>query len=153
MEPITVNWEGYTITTDKSLLLPREVHQWLAERSYWCKGIPYATFFTTYEHSHCIGVLHEGRQVAFARLVTDYAVFAYLADVYVREEYRGQGISKQMLQVLLGQEWLKGLRRLMLATVDAHGLYRQFGFSEPGYPERLMEIARPGLYNQQATTD
>src|SRR5690606_15612261 len=100
----------------------------------------------TFDHSYCIGVLKDGKQVGYARLVTDFAVFAYLADVYVEEAHRGKGISKKMMEILTGLEWVKGLRRVMLATQDAHTLYEQYGFAGPANPERLMEIVRPARY-------
>jgi GNAT superfamily N-acetyltransferase len=146
MEAITIEHNGFVITTDKSLLKPEEVHQWLSTTSYWCKGVPYEVVKTSFDHSYCIGALKDGKQVGYARLVTDYAVFAYLADVYVVEEHRGMGISKKMMELLMNQEWVKGMRRVMLATKDAHALYTQFGFTAPADPDRLMEIVRPAAY-------
>lgn len=127
--------------------LPR-IHHWLHHRSYWAKGIPLETVQTMIANSFCIGVFGDGVQIGFARFVTDYAVFAYLADVYIEEEHRGQGLSKQMMEVLMSQPWIKALRRLALGTMDAHGLYKQFGFEPLEHPERLMEITRPDIYTQ-----
>ena len=147
MGTITVDYKGYVVTTDKTQMIVADIHKWLSEEAYWCKGIPYETVAKAMEESHCIGVLHEGRQIAFARLVTDYATFGYLADVYVQEAHRGAGLSKKMMEVLLGQEWVKGLRRIMLSTISAHELYRKYYFTECRYPERLMEILRsPDMY-------
>ncbi len=146
MEHIFVDFKGYTITTDKSLMKPSEVFHWLCEISYWAKGIPEDTFMRSFENSFCIGALKNGRQVGFGRLITDYATFAYLADVYVEETHRGTGLASKMMELLFDLEWVKNLRGIKLATLDAHALYRKFGFHEPKFPERLMEISRPGIY-------
>lgn len=148
IDSITVDYKGYTITTDKSLMIVKDIHQWLSEMAYWCKQIPYHTVATAVEHSYCIGALYEGKQIAFARMVTDYATFGYLADVYVQEPYRGKGISKYMMEVLFGQDWVKGLRRIMLSTISAHELYKKYDFKDCRYPDRLMEILRsPDMYS------
>jgi GNAT superfamily N-acetyltransferase len=139
---------GYSFSTDRAAMQLARIHRWLHHYSYWAKGIPLETVHTMIGHSFCIGAFHDGVQVGFARFVTDYAVFAYLADVYVEEAHRGHGISKQMMEVLMSQPWTKNLRRLTLATRDAHGLYQQFGFAPPGHPESLMEIVRPNIYQQ-----
>ncbi len=146
MQPITISYNGYTITTDKQLMNINDVHQWLSTEAYWCKKIPFDVVKTAFDNSYCIGVLKDGRQVGYARFVTDYAIFAYLADVYVEEAHRGHGLSKKMMEVLMNLDWVKKLRRLTLATVDAHGLYERFGFKAPAVPERLMEIMRPNIY-------
>ena len=147
METITIDYNGYLITTNKDALILSHIHKWLSEEAYWSKGIPYHTVANAVAHSHCVGVLHQGNQIAFARLVTDYATFGYLADVYVQKAHRGVGLSKKMMEVLLGQEWVKGLRRIMLSTISAHELYRQYDFKECRYPDRLMEILRsPDMY-------
>ncbi len=142
MEPVTIDHEGYMITTDKSLMNLHDIHKWLSEVSYWNKNVKFETVRTAFDHSFCVGILHRGHQVGYARLITDYAIFAYLADVYILEEHRGKGLAKAMLQVLLGFEWVKGLRGIKLATTDAHELYRQFGFGACAHPERIMEISR-----------
>ena len=149
MNSITIEYSGYTITTDKKLLKPEKVHQWLSTKSYWSKDIPYETVKNAFDHSYCIGVLKDKDQVGYARLITDYTTFAYLADVYVEEEHRGKGLSRKMMEIMLDQSWVKGLRRIMLATLDAHELYKQFGFVQPAFPERFMEINRPAIYGDQ----
>ncbi|RYD56418.1 MAG: GNAT family N-acetyltransferase [Sphingobacteriales bacterium] len=149
MTPINIEYNGYLITTDKALLQPEAIHRWLSEESYWSKHIPFSVVKTAFDHSYCIGVLKDGVQVGYARFVTDYATFAYLADVYVEEAHRGQGLSKKMMEVLMELGWVKGLRRIMLATLDAHGLYEQFGFTAPAIPERCMEITRPVIYGDK----
>lgn len=136
----SLEYNGYLITTDKSLLKPEQIHNWLANESYWAQQIAFETVKTAFDHSFTIGILKGDEQVGYARLITDYAVFAYLADVFVKESHRGQGLSKKMLEFILGLDWVKNLRRIMLATMDAHGLYAQFGFTEPRFPKRLMEL-------------
>ncbi len=149
MEPINLTHNGYLVTTDKALMHPADVYQWLSELSYWSQRIPWATFMLGFDNCFAIGVIKDGRQVGFARLITDYATFGYLADVYVEEPHRGLGLSKIMMQELFALNWVKGLRRIMLATQDAHGLYRQVGFTPLAHPERLMEIVRPGIYEKR----
>lgn len=146
MKTINSPHRQYLITSDKSLLQPETIHQWLSEHSYWSKNIPYETVKQAFDHSFCIGALLGNQQVAYARMITDYTTFAYLADVYVEEGHRGQGLGKKMMELLLALPWVMQLRRIMLATLDAHDLYRQFGFEQPAFPERFMEKNRPALY-------
>ncbi len=142
MQPVTVDYKGYIITTDKSLMKPGDIHKWLSEESYWCKGVSFETFRTTFDNSFCIGAIFEGRQIGYGRLVTDYVILGYLADVFVTEEHRGKGISKKMMEVLLGLDWVQKLWAMRLATTDAHDLYRKFGFTNIRHPEKMMELIR-----------
>ncbi len=146
IETTSINYGAYLITTDRAMMKPERVHCWLSEVSYWAKNIPYDVFKRSFDNSFCIGVLNGEEQVGYARFVTDYATFAYLADVYVEEAHRGNKLSKIMMEMLMNQDWVKNLRRVMLATVDAHGLYEQYGFTNPKNPSRIMEITRPGIY-------
>jgi len=146
MKAITENYLDYIITTDKSLLQPKAIHQWLSTEAYWCKHIPYEVVKTAFDNSYTIGALKDGKQIAYARLITDYAVFGYLADVYVEEAHRGKGISKKMMELLMNLDWVKGLRKVSLATKDAHELYAQFGFTPFAHPDRMMELANPTVY-------
>jgi GNAT superfamily N-acetyltransferase len=123
------------------------IHHFLSNDSYWANGIPLETVTTSVKNSFCVGVFDANRQIGFARLITDYATFAYLADVYVLEEYRGKGLSKMLMKYIIDQPWTKGLRRIMLATSDAHTLYKQYGFQPPANPETLMEIKRNNVYS------
>ena len=105
------------------------------------------------EHSICFGLYERGqqggeKQIGFARVVTDRATFAWLGDVFVLESHRGQGLSKWLMQCVMEHPGLQGLRRFVLATADAHGLYRQFGFTPLSAPERMMEIFRPDMYRR-----
>jgi GNAT superfamily N-acetyltransferase len=116
-------------------------------RAYWCEGIPLATVQRAIDHSLCIALHAQGRgQVGFARVVTDRTTFAYLCDVYVLEDHRGQGLADWMVQSLLAHPDLQGLRRFMLFTKDAHPLYARHGFKPLATPDRGMEVVRPGIY-------
>ncbi|MGM8363280.1 GNAT family N-acetyltransferase [Flavobacterium sp. ARAG 55.4] len=122
------------------------VHQFLSKESYWAKGIPMEMVSVALKNSFCVGLFEDEKQIGFARLVTDYATFGYLADVYILKEYREKGLSKMMIKYIIKLEFVQGLRRTLLATLDAHSLYRQLGFESPENPERLMEIKRNNLY-------
>ena len=129
----------YDISTDPSRLQLEAIHAYLT-RSYWSPGIPIELVARAIANSMCFGLYRGDEQVGFARVVTDKSSFAYLADVYVLEAHRGQGLSKRLVETIQAHPDLQGLRRFMLATRDAHGLYAQFGFRPLGVPERLMEI-------------
>ena len=129
------------------------IHQYLSQESYWARGIPFETVDSSLKNSYCVGCFYMDQLVGFARLITDYVTFAYLADVYIVEGHRKKGLSKRMMAHIMEQQWVKQLRRISLATLDAHGLYRQFGFEGPSKPENLMEITRPGIYQQMPDTD
>lgn len=150
MQAPTILYRSYTITTDKTKMHIDQIHKWLSEKSYWSQNIPIETVRKAFDHSFCIGVLSGEEQIGYARLVTDYATFAYLADVFVKEEHRGKGLSKKMMEALMDLDWVKQLRRIMLATLDAHELYAQYGFQPLSKPERIMEITRPGIYNDNS---
>lgn len=137
----------YVISTNKSLLQVDVIHGFLSN-CYWAKDIPKSIVKKTLKNSLCFGVYDHGRQVGFARIVSDYATFAYLADVFILEEYRGQGLSKQLMKTIIGHPKLQGLRRWMLATRDAHGLYKQFGFEAVKNTDRLMEITDLDIYRK-----
>jgi GNAT superfamily N-acetyltransferase len=136
----------YEISTDPSRLQLDAIHAYLT-RSYWSPGIPKEVVATAIANSMCFGLYDlqgsTDTQVGFARVVTDKASFAYLADVYVLEEHRRQGLSKRLVEAVLGYPELQGMRRFLLATRDAHGLYAQFGFTAPARPENFMEIRTP----------
>ena len=135
----------YEITTDPRRLDVAAVHAYLTQ-SYWSPGIPRAVVERTIANSLCFGLYCGAEQVGFARVVTDRATFAYLADVFILDPHRGKGLSKWLMEFVTGHEDLQGLRRFMLATKDAHGLYRQFGFTELANPSRMMEILQPNVY-------
>lgn len=130
----------YEVTTNKSRLDVDLVHQYLSEESYWATKIPRDVFERSIANSMCFAVFDAGRQVAFARVITDNAVFAYVADVFVLPEHRGRGVSKLMMSAIREHPQLQGLRRWHLVTRDAHGLYKHYGFEPLRHPERHMEI-------------
>jgi GNAT superfamily N-acetyltransferase len=137
----------YTITTDKRSLDLNAIHAFLSQ-TYWSPGVPMAVVEKAIENSLAFGILYGQEQVGFARVVTDKATFAYLADVYVLEAHRGKGLSKRLIREILAHEELQVLRRFLLATKDAHGLYAQFGFKELANPARMMERLNPNAYKQ-----
>ncbi|EIM01582.1 GNAT family acetyltransferase [Rhodanobacter thiooxydans] len=134
------------VNTDKDSLDIGLIHRFLSTEAYWSRGIPRATVERAIEGSLCFGGYLDGRQVAFARVVTDGATFGYLADVFVLPDCRGQGHSKALMAEVMAHPQLQGLRRLSLATRDAHGLYASFGFAAPARPESLMEKLDPDVY-------
>lgn len=134
------------ITTEKAELDIPLIHQVLSEQTTWAKGIPLAVVQRSIEHSLCFGGFLGGSQVAFARVISDYATFANVVDVFVLPEHRGKGYSKALMSAVLAHPQLQGLRRMMLATADAHGLYAQYGFTAPLYPHSLMERYFPDIY-------
>lgn len=136
----------FRISPDKALLDINMIHSYLSKESYWAKNIPLETVIRSVDNSLCFGVYEDNKQIGFARVITDNATFAYLADVFILPPYRGKGLSKQLISFITNYPSLQGLRRWMLATADAHGLYRQFGFSELNKPERMMEISRTNIY-------
>ena len=125
------------ITTDKSHLDLNVIHGYLAD-SYWSPGISREKVATAIEHSLCWGLFEDDRQIGFARVVTDQSSFAYLADVFILPECQGRGLGKRLVEAVVADDRLRGLRRFMLATRDAHGLYEQYGFERVADPSKLM---------------
>ncbi|HET8572540.1 MAG TPA: GNAT family N-acetyltransferase [Edaphocola sp.] len=132
------NGGNITVSTDKSLLNVTLIHEFLTG-TYWGKGRSVEEVYTTIEHSLCFGLYADSRQVGFARVLSDRVAFAYLLDVFILEKYRGQGLSRILLTEILNFPELKKVRKWLLATKDAHGLYQQFGFRQVDNPGRLME--------------
>lgn len=128
------------ISTDRDCLNVPMIHRFLSEESYWAKNIPLEVVQRSIDNSVCFGVYLDGQQVGFARVVTDLATFGYLADVFVLPAHRGKGYSKQLMHYIMSYPPLQGVRRLMLVTHDAHGLYRQFGFTPIENPENTLFI-------------
>lgn len=141
----TFERDGYLVTTDPAKFDLNAIHGCLV-RAYWSQGIPRKTVERAVANSLCFAVLHGKAQVGFARVVTDCATYAYLCDVYILEEHQGKGLGKWLMECVMAHPSLQGLRRFSLATRDAHGLYRQFGFRELGNPDTAMEILRPDIY-------
>ena len=143
--------QGYEISTDPARLDIDAMHAFLT-RSYWSPGIPRDTVERAARHSLCFGLYEKasGKQVGLTRVVTDHATFAYLCDVYVLEEHRGHGLGKWLMRTVTAHPCFSGARRVMLGTLDAHGLYRQFGFTDAFGSRKLMEIVRPDIYRSTA---
>ena len=138
--------EGLRITTEAAELDVPLIHCFLSEHTYWAKGIPIAVVQRSIDNSLCFGGFLGKAQVAFARVVSDYTTFANLVDVFVLPEHRGKGYGKDLMDVVFAHPQLQGLRRFTLATGDAHGLYAQYGFTAPLYPQSLMERYFPNIY-------
>lgn len=141
--------QGYRISTVFEEMDLDCIHQFISQ-SYWAKGVPRDTLDKAIRNSLCFGVFTDSnQQVAFARLITDKATFAYLADVFVLSEYRGNGISKWLVSEIVSHPDLQGLRRMILATRDAHGLYEQCGFKPIEPVENFMQIWQPDVYQEK----
>ncbi len=133
------------ISTDNSLLQLNTIHSVLKE-SYWAKNIPLEILKRSIDNSLCFGVYIEKDQIGFCRVITDKATFAYLADVFITDEHKGKGYSKQLMNEVMGHPELQGLRKFLLGTADAHELYKKYGFKELAMPERMMEISVKDIY-------
>ena len=138
----------YVISTDKSRLDLTLIHNFLTT-SYWAAGIPLEVVRRSIEHSLSFGLYKEDKQIGYARVITDYATFAYLGDVFILEPFRGQGLSKWLMEVVVTHPELQGFRRWILLTKDAHGLYKKVDFTEVKTPERYMERFFPDVYERK----
>ena len=136
------------ISTDKSKLNTDLIHRFLSGHSYWAKNIPLDIVERSIENSLCFGVYLDDKQIGFARVISDFSTFAYLADVFILPAFRSKGIAKKLMEFIKEHHSLQDLRRWMLATADAHELYRQFGFKELAKPDRIMEISVPHIYQK-----
>jgi len=136
----------FELSTNPSRLDRAMIHRFLSEESYWATGVPRAVVDRSIEHSLCFGVYRADEQVAFARVITDRATFAYLADVFVLPECRADGLGQWMIGIVMRHPELQGLRRFLLATKDAHGLYARFGFAPLANPTRFLEHFDPDVY-------
>jgi GNAT superfamily N-acetyltransferase len=136
----------FTISTDRDLLQIEAIHKFLSEESYWAQNRTKEQTATAIKNSLPFGVYKGENQIGFARVVTDYATFAYLGDVYILEEFRGSGLSKWLMETIVDHPDLQGFRRWVLATKDAHTLYEKYGFTPLKHPERWMEKAARDAY-------
>lgn len=141
-----INEEGFIFSDDSNLVDIKAVHHYLSTQSYWAKEIPLAIVQKSIANSLCFGVYHTNKQIGFARWVTDKSTFAYLCDVYIEADFRGLGLSKKLMSLMMFHPDLQGLRTYCLATLDAHSLYEQFGFKAVSMPEKLMEIRINDIY-------
>ena len=137
---------GCIISTDKERLQPDVIHRFLSLESYWAQTRTFEQTQTAIANSICFGLYHADTQIGFARVVSDKATFAYLGDVFVLEEFRGQGLSKWLMETVVAHPELQGLRRWLLATRDAHGLYKRFQFESLKFSDRWMERTAPDAY-------
>lgn len=146
---IEAKQDEYLMSTDPVKLDPVAVHAFLTQ-VYWCEGISLELIKKALKNSLCFGIYHQGKQVGLSRVVTDYATYAYLCDVYVLEAHRGKGLGHWMVECVMTHPELQNLRRFTLATRDAHGIYAAFGFTPPKAPERQMERHDPDVYRRLA---
>lgn len=152
LEAITEYRRGeFVISTDRACLDLDVIHQFLTN-CYWAKGIPRDIVARSIEHSLCFGVYDGEAQVGFARVISDFATIAYLGDVFVLKSHRGRGLSKWMMECIMQHPALQGLRRWILLTGDAHGLYSQFGFTPVKSPESYMELHQADVYQARKAT-
>lgn len=146
-DEITIEKGDYIITTDKTKMDIPYIHHYLSTESYWCKDIPLDVVHRSVESSLNFGVFYQGRQVGFARIVSDFATVAYLGDVFIAPDHRGKGLSKWLMEQIMAHPDLQGLRRWILLTRDAHELYKQYGWKSIASPDRWMEVHDPEVYS------
>jgi len=149
MKSVEYSRGEFTVSTDRSRLDLKLVHDFL-RASYWDKDIPRDVFVKSVENSLCFGIYEGPGQIGFARVITDYATFAYLADVFIIESHRRRGLANFLMECIVQHPQLQGLRRWTLATRDAHQLYAKFGFKPLGRPDRFMELHNPEVYKKAA---
>lgn len=142
---IQINGEFFLFSAEKKLLNVDHIHALLVN-AYWCKGVPKETLQKAIEASLCFGVYHKNKQLGFARVITDHATFAWLCDVIIDEQYRGLGLSKELMKLVMNHLSSMGLRRICLATKDAHELYKKFNFKVTETPQNWMEIKDNEIY-------
>lgn len=139
---------NYFITTDNTKMDITAIHDFLSKKSHWAANIPFATVQKSIDHSLCFGLFYQNGQIGFARIISDFATIAYLGDVYIIPQHRNLGLSKWLMEVVMSHPDLQGLRRWILLTADAHGLYNQFGWRPVEKPERYMEIYNSSIYKR-----
>jgi N-acetylglutamate synthase-like GNAT family acetyltransferase len=139
--------DGFCISTDKTKLDVDSIHEFLSTKAYWSLNIPKETVQTAIQNSLCFGVYQNEKQVGFARIISDFSTIAYLGDVYILEECRGNGLSKWLMETIMDHPHLQGLRRWILLTGDAHGLYRKFGWTDIADSSKWMELHNKNVYS------
>ena len=148
MHNFIIYQNGFCISTNKTKLDISAIHHFLSTEAYWSLGIPYETVKKSIDHSLNFGLYHQEKQIGFARIISDFSTIAYLGDVYVLQAFRGRGLSKWLMETITGYPELQGLRRWILLTGDAHGLYKQFGWTNIANPERWMELHNKEVYKK-----
>lgn len=146
MKEINIYKDEFCISTDKTKLDIDSIHEFLSNKAYWSLNIPKDRVQISLQNSLCFGVYHNEQQIGLARVITDFSTIAYLGDVYILEAYRGMGLSKWLMQTIMSYPDLQGLRRWILLTGDAHGLYRQFGWTDIADPTKWMEHHNKDVY-------
>jgi GNAT superfamily N-acetyltransferase len=148
MTQLTIYDNEFCISTDKAKLDIDSIHEFLSTRAYWCLNIPKAKVQVAIQNSLCFGLYQNEKQIGFARIISDFSTIAYLGDVYILEDYRGNGLSTWLMETIMGYPELQGLRRWILLTGDAHGLYRKFGWTEIADPSHWMELHNKNVYSK-----
>lgn len=146
MKTIEHSFGDFLITTDKTKLDIVAIHDFLSKYSGWSDNIPFDRVQTSIDNSLNFGLFHNGKQIGFARVISDFSTIAYLGDIYVLDHYRGQGLSKKLMEVVMGHPNLQGLRRWILLTSTADWLYEKYGFTKLPNPELYMELFNPNVY-------
>lgn len=149
MKVIEHSFGEFLITTDKSRMDIVAIHDFLSKYSGWSDNIPFEKVKTSIENSLNFGLFHQGRQIGFARVISDFSTIAYLGDIYVLDSYRGQGLSKKLMDAVIGHPNLQGLRRWILLTSTADWLYEKYGFTKLLKPEVYMELYNPSVYRKK----
>ncbi len=149
MEIIELHFNDYTITTDKLKMDIIAIHDFLSNHAGWCDNIPFDCVKTAIDHSLNFGLFHQSTQIGFARIISDFATIAYLGDVYVLDQYRGQGLSRKLMDCVMAHPNLQGLRRWILLTSTADWLYEKYGFNRLPKPEIYMENYHPEVYSSK----
>ena len=149
MKIIELEFDNFLITTDKSKMDITAIHDYLSKYSGWCDNIPFDIVKTSIENSLNFGLFHKDKQIGFARVISDYSTIAYLGDFYVLENYRGQKLSKKIMEFVLQHPNLQGLRRWILLTSTADWLYEKYGFNKLPHPELYMELFDPNVYKTE----
>jgi GNAT superfamily N-acetyltransferase len=140
--------DGFCISTENARLDIHAIHHFLSTQSYWCANIPFDTVKNSVENSLNFGIYAGEAQIGFSRVITDFSTIAYLGDVYVLPKFRGRGLSKWLIQIIMEYPELQGMRRWILSTADAHELYKKFGWTPVSYPERWMEVHNREVYQK-----
>jgi N-acetylglutamate synthase-like GNAT family acetyltransferase len=148
MEIIEITFDNFIITTDKSKMDILAIYDFLSKDSGWSDNIPLENVKTSIDNSLNFGLFHNNKQIGFARIISDFSTIAYLGDIYVLDDYRGQGLSKKLMDVVMGHPNLQGLRRWILLTSTADWLYEKYGFTKLPKPELYMELFDPNVYKK-----
>ena len=146
MKIIEITFDDFTITTDKSKMDIVAIHDFLSKHSGWSDNIPFDRVKTSIDNSLNFGLFHNDKQIGFARIISDFSTIAYLGDIYVLDNYRGQGLSKKLMDAVIEHPNLQGLRRWILLTSTADWLYEKYGFTKLPKPELYMELFDPNVY-------